>query len=58
MIGGKKTKWFLVVLIAIALVYSMGGGFRFTLNIMDVVFYGALALIVVWLVKKKGGGES
>ena len=58
MIGGKKTKWMLLILIAIALVYSMGGGFKFTVNWMDVAFYGALALIIVWLVKKKGGKES
>jgi len=57
MIDGKKTKWMLLVLIAIALVYSMGGGFKFTVNWMDVAFYGALALIVVWLIKRKGGKE-
>jgi len=58
MIDGKKIKWMLLVLVAIALVYSMGGGFRFTVNWMDVAFYGALALIMVILIKKKGGAES
>jgi hypothetical protein len=52
-----KNKMFLIILIAIALVYFVTGGIKFTSNICDMFFYGlALTAIVLlfWKFIKEG----
>ena len=53
MIGDKKTRMLLLVLLAITLVYAVGGGLKFTADPGTVMFFVIVAAILLIIFRKE-----